>query len=105
MSERGPPWLQILTFSRISKPCAWSRSSRLVSGQAPTDLQNWGLLLQTDVDDPYPEIEDVHSSRIEDCEPTRMASLQFRKLHPNQIEKDQASLEEDQAQQETRDPT
>ena len=25
--------------------------------------------------DPYPEIEDVHSSRIEDCEPMRMASL------------------------------
>ena len=26
-------------------------------------------------DDPYPEIEDVHSSRIEDCAPMRMASL------------------------------
>ena len=28
-------------------------------------------------DDPKPEIDDVHSSRIEDCEPMRMASLQF----------------------------
>ena len=27
--------------------------------------------------DPYPEIEDVHSSRIEDCEPMPMASLHF----------------------------
>ena len=28
-------------------------------------------------DDPYPEVEDVRSSRIEDCEPMRMASLHF----------------------------
>ena len=28
-------------------------------------------------DDPYPEIEDAHSSRIEDCEPMRMASWHF----------------------------
>ena len=28
-------------------------------------------------DDPYPEIEDVHSSRTEDCEPMHMASLHF----------------------------
>ena len=28
-------------------------------------------------DDPYPEIEDVHSSGIEDCEPMRTVSLYF----------------------------
>ena len=33
-------------------------------------------------DDPCPEIEDTQSSRIEDCEPMRMASLHFRRLHP-----------------------
>ena len=28
-------------------------------------------------DDPYPEVEDVHSSRIEECKPMRMASWIF----------------------------
>ena len=41
--------------------------------------------------------EDVHSSRIEDCVPMRMASLHFCRLRPNQFEKDQAWVEEDQA--------
>ena len=35
--------------------------------------------------DPYPEIEDAHSSRIEDCEPMRMASLHFLKISSNSI--------------------
>ena len=51
-------------------------------------------------DDPYPEIEDVHSSRIEDCEPMRMASLIF-----HQFDKDQAWMVEDQAQPEKGYPT
>ena len=46
-------------------------------------------------DDPNPEIEDVHSSRIEDFEPMRMALLHFCRLRPNQFEKEQAWLEED----------
>ena len=56
-------------------------------------------------DDPNPEAEDVHSFRIEDCEPMRVASLYFRRLRPSQFEKEQAWLEEDQAQPERRDPT
>ena len=56
-------------------------------------------------DDPSPETEDVRSSRVEDCEPTRVASLQFCSLRPNQFEKEQAWLEEDQAQPEGGDPT
>ena len=56
-------------------------------------------------DDPNPETEDVHSSRIEDREPVRMASLRFCRLRPNQFEKEQAWLEEDQAQPETGSPT
>ena len=56
-------------------------------------------------DDPYPEIVDVHSSRIEDCEPIRMASLHYGRLHPNQFERDQAWLEEYQAQPERGYPT
>ena len=28
-------------------------------------------------DDTYTEIDDVHSSRVEDCEPMRMASMLF----------------------------
>ena len=55
--------------------------------------------------DPYPEIEDVHSSRIEDCEPMRTVSLYFRRLHPNQFEEDQVWLEEDHSQPETGYPT
>ena len=55
-------------------------------------------------DDPNPEAEDVHSSRIEDCEPMRMDSVHFRRLRPNQFEKEEAWLEEDQAQPETGDP-
>ena len=51
-------------------------------------------------DDPYPETEDVHSSRIEDYGPMRMASLYCCGLRPNQFEKNQAWLEEDQAQPE-----
>ena len=47
-----------------------------------------GLLSWWDGDDPSPETEYVHSSRIEDCEPMRMASLHvldcFR-LRPNQF--------------------
>ena len=56
-------------------------------------------------DDSNPETEDVHSSRIEDCEPMRMVLLHFCRLRPNQFEKDQAWLEEDQAQPETGYPT
>ena len=56
-------------------------------------------------DGPSPESEDVHSSRVEDCEPMRMTLLKFCTLHPNQFEKDQAWLEEDQAQAETWYPT
>ena len=52
-------------------------------------------------DDPYPEIEDVHSPRTEDCEPMRMASLHCGQLHPNPFEKNQAWLEETQPQPET----
>ena len=56
-------------------------------------------------DDPYPEIEGVHGSRIEDCEPMRTVSLYFRKLLPNQFEEDEVWLEEDQSQPETGYPT
>ena len=56
-------------------------------------------------DDPTPETEDVRSSRIEDGEPMRMVSLHFYRLRPNRFEKDQAWLEEDQAQAETGYPT
>ena len=56
-------------------------------------------------DDPDTETEDVHSSRIEDCEPMRMASLHFFRSLPNQFEKDQAWLKEDQAQPEAGYPT
>ena len=56
-------------------------------------------------DDPNPETEDVHSSRIEDCEPMRMASLHFCRLRPNQFERHKASLKEDLDQPETGYPT
>ena len=56
-------------------------------------------------DDPNPETEDVHGSRIEDFEPMRMALLHFCRLHPNQFEKEQAWLEEGQAQPKTGCPT
>ena len=56
-------------------------------------------------DDPYPEIEDVHSSRIEDCDPMRTVSFYFGRLHPSQFEEDQLRLEEDQSQPEARYPT
>ena len=56
-------------------------------------------------DDPNPEAEDVHSSRIEDCESMRMASLHFCRFRPNQLEKEQAWLEEDEAQAATWYPT
>ena len=56
-------------------------------------------------DDPSPGTEDVHSSRIEDSEPMHMASLHFCRFCPNQFKKDQAWLEEDQAQPETGYPT
>ena len=46
-------------------------------------------------DDSNAETEDVHSSRIEDCEAMRMASLHFCRLRTNQFEKGQAWLEED----------
>ena len=49
-------------------------------------------------DDSNPEAEDVHSFGIEDCEPTRVASLQFCRLRASQFEKEQAWLEEDKAQ-------
>ena len=56
-------------------------------------------------DDPNPETEDVHSSRIEDREPMRMASLHFGRLHTSKIEMDQAWPEEGQAQPERGYPT
>ena len=56
-------------------------------------------------DDPNPETEDVHSSRIEDCELVRMASLHVFRLRPNRFEKEQDWLEEEQAQPETWYPT
>ena len=59
-------------------------------------------------DDPKPETEDVHSSKIKDCDPVRMggmASLHFCRLRPNQFEKEQPWLEEDQALPETWYPT
>ena len=56
-------------------------------------------------DDPNPETEDVHSSRIEECEPMGMASLYVCRLRPNQSEKEQAWLEEAFAQPETCYPT
>ena len=55
--------------------------------------------------DANPETEDVYSSRIEDCEPMRMASLHFCRLRPNQFEKEQAWLEEDEAKPEAWYPT
>ena len=52
-------------------------------------------------DNHYPKIGDVHSSRIEDCEPMRTVSLYFGRLHPNQFEENQVCVEEDQSQPET----
>ena len=56
-------------------------------------------------DDPYPEIEDVHSSRIEDCEPMRQVSLYVRRLHQIRLEEYQVWLEEGQSPPETGYPT
>ena len=46
----------------------WSQVKRLVNSRMEGCCMG---------NDPYPEIEDVHSSGIEACEPTRMAALHF----------------------------
>ena len=89
MRKRGPSWLQILRFFRASKPCAefrfpgWCQVNRLLNFRIE-DCCAGGM-----GDNPYPEIEDVHSSRIEDCEPVRIDDLRriklgWRKTKPSQ---------------------
>ena len=43
----------------------------------PVNSRNEDCCARRMGDDPCPEIEDVRSSSIEDCEPMRMASLLF----------------------------
>ena len=61
MSERGL-WLQILGWSQVKRPL----NSRI------GDCCAGGMR-----DDPYTEVEDVNSSKMEGCEPMRMVALHF----------------------------
>ena len=75
MSERGPPWRQILRFSGKSTPCAWFRFPGWSQVKRPLKSRIADCCAGGMEDDPYTESEDEHSFSIDDCESMRMDSL------------------------------